>query len=71
MKYIDTGKGHFKGLREWLREKVHVRGSVSESMDELLMKITGEPLNPAYFVRYLKEKYGALYDLKERGKEEL
>jgi len=64
-------KGHFKGLREWLREKVHVRGSVCESMDELLLGITGEPLNPAYFVKYLEEKYGALYDLQEGGKEEL
>ena len=65
-------QGHFKVLREWLREKVHVSGSVCESMDELLVSVTGEPLNPAYFVNYLKEKYGELYDLeKEGGKDEL
>jgi len=60
-------KGHFKVLREWLREKVHVRGSVCESMDELLMSVTGEPLNPTYFVNYLKEKYGELYELEKEG----
>eukprot|EP00624_Nannochloropsis_granulata_P006668 evm.model.NODE_50279_length_19378_cov_37.169006.1 len=71
------GQGQFKGLREWLRERVHVRGSVCESMDELLVSVTGEPLNPAYFVRHLKDKYGALYQLEEReggregGREEL
>ena len=48
-----------------------MRGSVCESMDELLVSVTGEPLNPAYFVRYLKEKYGELYQLEEGGKEEL
>ncbi|KAM3570626.1 hypothetical protein VYU27_007320 [Nannochloropsis oceanica] len=66
-------QGQFKGLREWLREKVHVRGSVCESMDELLMSVTGEPLNPAYFVTHLKEKYGDLYQFEERegGREEL
>merc|ERR1712070_455702 len=49
--------GEFKPLREWLREKVHTQGSVKASPDELLTSITGEPVSPAPFLAYLKDKY--------------
>jgi Zn-dependent M32 family carboxypeptidase len=67
----EIGRGNFQKLREWLRREVHVRGSVFTSMDELLRTVTGEPLNPEYFVMYLKRKYGELYSMEEGGKEEL
>ena len=68
----DISEGKFSGLREWLREKVHVSGSKCESLDELLVSVTGKKLDPKIFMRYLREKYGALYNLKGKGgKEEL
>ena len=55
--------GDFKPLREWLREKIHARGSVDTSLDELLSAVCGEPLSPKPFLAYLTTKYTALYGL--------
>jgi Zn-dependent M32 family carboxypeptidase len=65
-------QGRFQPLREWLQRKVHTQGSLPESLDALLVSATGKPLDPKCFVRYLEEKYAALYDLRGgRPKEEL
>ena len=56
-------RGEFGPLREWLRARVHAVGSLHETPDELLVAVTGEPLNPRYFVEHLREKYAALYEL--------
>lgn len=50
-------KGEFTALKEWLNEKVHRQGSKYESLDDLLVAITGNPLDPSIFVNYLREKY--------------
>lgn len=55
--------GNFKPLREWLRVNVHELGSLYETADELLIKVTGKPLDPSIFVTYLKSKYAAIYGL--------
>jgi carboxypeptidase Taq len=31
--------------------------------EELIRRVTGEPPNPEYFVRYLTNKFEAVYDL--------
>lgn len=49
-----------KKLREWLREKIHRHGRVYSS-EELLKKVTGETLNPKYYVEYLERKFEKLY----------
>lgn len=49
-----------KKLREWLRRNIHQYGKLYTSA-ELLKKVTGESLNPEYFVEYLKEKFEKLY----------
>jgi carboxypeptidase Taq len=49
-------------LREWLRKNIHQHGRVYTT-DELLRKITGESLNPKYFLDYLEEKFNHLYSL--------
>ncbi len=49
--------GDLKTLREWLRENVHRHGK-TVSAAELIRRVTGESLNPDYFVDYLKEKHG-------------
>src|SRR5438874_1048024 len=44
----------------WLREHVHRYGQ-KYTPDELILRATGEPLNPAYYMEYLREKFGELY----------
>jgi len=56
-------RGEFAQLLAWLRVNVHERGSECDSVDELMMKVTGKPLDAAEFVTYLTEKYTKLYDL--------
>lgn len=57
----DIAAGTYGPLREWLREKVHRLGSVPANGDDLMVAVTGEPLNVGIFMKYLKDKYGALY----------
>ncbi len=55
-------KGDLRPLLGWLRENVHQVGAMYEPQ-ELMKRITGEELNSSYFVRYVKEKYGAIYGI--------
>jgi carboxypeptidase Taq len=54
--------GEFDSLREWLREHVHQHGARYETND-LVREATGEDFTADYFLDYVTEKYGALYDL--------
>lgn len=54
-------QGDFKPLKEWLNLKVHRVGSLPESADELMTLVTGKPLDPEVFLRYIKTKYNELY----------
>lgn len=49
-------------IREYLRENIHQYGKLKNSR-QILKDVTGEDFNPEYYVRYLKEKYQALYNL--------
>ncbi|HEY8838419.1 MAG TPA: carboxypeptidase M32 [Dehalococcoidia bacterium] len=49
-------------VREWLRAQIHRFGRIYPA-HELIRRLTGEPLNPKYFTRYLRMKYGELYGL--------
>ena len=65
--FIDTletqlKKGNFTPLREWLRKNIHAHGKTYSSA-ALVKEVTGEPLHAQYFIRYLEEKYGEIYDL--------
>lgn len=59
----DIEAGHFTPLREWLRAKVHSKGSLLPSADALLESATGRPLQPAVFLASLSRKYRELYGL--------
>jgi carboxypeptidase Taq len=59
----DIGKGKLKPLKKWLNEQIHHVGKM-ESPQEIIQRVTGEPLSAHYFVDYLWTKYGSLYDLK-------
>lgn len=53
-------RGEFVPLREWLNQKIHREGQRNRAVD-LVVAVTGEPLNPAYLLRHLQEKLGPLY----------
>jgi carboxypeptidase Taq len=52
--------GKLMPLLIWLREKVHKHGRRYTS-EELCERITGQKLDPAYFLRYAEEKYNTVY----------
>lgn len=56
-------RGELGTILSWLRENVHQYGSLYWP-DELIKKVTGEPLNPKYFIDYIEDKYGKIYNLK-------
>jgi carboxypeptidase Taq len=49
-------RGEFAPLLAWLRDNVH-RHAASLPAQELLVKATGRPLDPAVFRRHLEERY--------------
>jgi carboxypeptidase Taq len=53
------GRGDFSTLRSWLRTEVHQHGSKYESQ-ELVQRVTGTPVDPEPYLRYLERKYRAL-----------
>ncbi len=58
-----VGQGKLQPVKEWLNQNIHRKGRLY-SAEGLCEKVTGEALNPEHFIRYLKNKYGELYDLK-------
>ncbi len=54
--------GEFGPLREWLTEEIHTHGC-RYTTDELVQQATGEGFTASYFLDYVTEKFGALYDL--------
>jgi len=57
-----VGRGEFAPLLRWLRTNIHRHGRVLPA-GELCRRVTGQPLDPSHFLRYLNEKYGAVYGL--------
>ena len=54
-------RGELKEIKRWLEEKIHRYGKL-KTPKELMVSITGEELNPDYYIEYLKEKYRKIYD---------
>ena len=55
-------QGKVDVIREYLRENIHQYGKLKDSRT-ILKDVTGEDFDPKYYVRYLKEKYGKLYEV--------
>ncbi len=55
-------KGDFSKALAWLRANIHQHGKL-HTADELVKKVTGEPLTSSYFTRYLEEKYKDIYKI--------
>jgi carboxypeptidase Taq len=53
-------KANYGTILSWLRTNIHQYGSLYWPK-ELIKKVTGEPLNPKYFVDYLQKKYSVIY----------
>lgn len=59
----EVKNGNLTEITNWLKEKVHVYGALY-TPNELIENITGEGLNPKYFIDYLKNKYYKIYNVK-------
>ena len=57
-------QGKVSVIREYLRERIHQYGKLKDSRT-ILKEVTGEDFSPKYYIRYLKEKYGNLYQIKD------
>lgn len=55
-------KGELGTILSWLRTNIYTHGSLYKPA-ELIKKVTGEKLNPKYFINYLNSKYKKLYKL--------
>lgn len=55
-------QGQLLPLREWLRQAIHEQGK-RLTPDELCRQVTGEALNPQYFIGAMQAKYKALYGI--------
>ncbi|APX97916.1 carboxypeptidase M32 [Natronorubrum daqingense] len=58
----DVRAGEFAELNGWLRENVHRHGCRYTTPD-LIKEASGEAFTADYFLEYVTEKYGELYDL--------
>ena len=56
----DYEKGDFSNLLNYLKENVHQFGNIYRAPD-LIKRITGEDLNPDYFIKYVEDKYYPIY----------
>ena len=54
--------GDFLYVKKWLNNNIHQKGRLYSS-DDLILKVTGEKLNPDFFIDYLKNKYSKIYKL--------
>ena len=55
-------QGKFDALLGWLVQNIHRYGSKYEPQ-ELVQRVTGSKIDPALYMRYLKEKFGKVYGL--------
>lgn len=59
---VDVRQGQFGSLHQWLRENIYQHGR-KFTANELIERATGAPLTTEPYIRYLKTKYGELYNL--------
>lgn len=58
----EFSRGNFRILLDWLRENVHPLAYL-ETLDSMLQRVTGEPLNPEHWVKYIEEKFCPIYQI--------
>jgi carboxypeptidase Taq len=55
-------RAELHGLRDWLRTGIHSHGSKFSTL-EILDRVVGGPIEVGPYIRYLKQKLGAVYGL--------
>jgi carboxypeptidase Taq len=58
----EIADGCFETLLGWYRSNVHQHGR-KFLVDELVERVTGQPLTAEPYLRYLREKYGKMYGI--------
>jgi len=58
----EIAQGKFDTILGWMREHVHQYGNKFEPQ-EIMLKATGSKITPEPYVKYLKTKYGEIYNL--------
>jgi carboxypeptidase Taq len=58
----EIAQGKFDTILGWMREHVHQFGNKYEPQ-EIMLKATGSKITPEPYIRYLKTKYGEIYNL--------
>jgi carboxypeptidase Taq len=53
----EMAQGKYEALLQWLRTNIHEPGK-RFTPQELMIRATGEPTNPKYYVDYMKTKFG-------------
>jgi carboxypeptidase Taq len=56
----EVSSGNTSGILSWLRNSIHRYGK-ARTATQLVEEISGESLNPGYFLDYLRNKYGEIY----------
>ena len=56
----DFAQGNFDRILTWMREHIHQHGKQFDTQD-LVTRVTGNPIDPSYLIRYLKDRYVTLY----------
>lgn len=64
--YACVARGELLPILDWLKQHVFSIASITDP-DEWIRAITGESLNPDYFLDYLEEKFTRLYQLPKRS----
>lgn len=57
-----VGRGELLPIKDWLSERIYKYGKL-RSPSELVLSVTGKPLDPQYLVDYLTRKYTDIYKL--------
>ena len=56
------GEENLNKINEWLKNKIHIYGG-TKTPDELMIISTGKSFDAAYYVEYLKNKFGKIYNI--------
>jgi carboxypeptidase Taq len=54
--HANVENGQFEEIFAWLKENIWSKGSLLTT-EELVVRATGEPLNPAYYLEHLRSRY--------------
>lgn len=60
--YRQIGRGQFSDILQWLRTNVHQHGR-KYLPGELIVKVTGQPIEAKTYMQYLRGKYSDIYQL--------